>query len=141
MDFEPRSAMLRALSHLFPENSDSVAIAGGFVRVLQDIRIVLTPILGERGVAALLQRSLHRARLEFPWLADSPASEASLDLEALQDSLSDQDPASARAAVDGALHAFHALLSSLIGAPLTERLFDSVWAPPSSGNAAQESPS
>jgi hypothetical protein len=129
--------MLRALSHQFPENSDSVAIAGDFVRVLQDIRIVLTPILGVRGVAALLQRSLHLARIQFPWLED-PLAEDFLDVSALQESLTRQNPDSARSAVSGVLHSFHALLTSLIGAPLTERMFDAVWTAPSNGTDAEE---
>jgi hypothetical protein len=52
--------------------------------------------------------------------------------------LAAEDAVAARAAVDGALRCFHDLLTSLIGVPLTERLFESVWTSPSSGNAAQE---
>jgi hypothetical protein len=130
--------MLRALSRQFPENSDAGATAGEFVRVLEDIRIVLAPVLGNRGVAALLQRSLHRAGLQFPWLATSLGGPDFADLAALQIAVARQEPAPARAAVECALHCFHALLTSLIGAPLTERLFDSVWAPPPRGRAAQE---
>ena len=136
---EPRSAMLRALSHQFPEDSDAGATAGEFVRVLEDIRIVLAPILGNRGVAALLQRSLHRAGLQFPWIANSLDGPEPLDLAALQLTVAGQDPATSRAAVECVLHSFNALLTSLIGAPLTERLFDSVWTPPPRGDAAQES--
>ena len=130
--------MLRVLWHQFPTESDSVSTAGEFVRVLQDIRIVLTPILGVRGVAALLQRSLHLARLHHPWLADPLAGGDYVDVAALQSSLSGRDPASCQAAARAVLSSFHALLSSLIGEPLTERLFESMWTPPTSGNAAQE---
>lgn len=130
VEAEPESAMLRALSHQFPRDSDSVATAGEFVRVLQDIRIVLTPILGVRGVAALLQRSLHLARLQHPWLADPLAGGDFVDVSGLQSSLAEQDRVASLAAVDDVLAAFHALLTSLIGAPLTERLFESVWTPP-----------
>ncbi len=130
--------MLRALSLQFPKKSDSVAIAGEFVRILQDIRNVLTPILGVRGMAALLQRSLHLVRLQQPWLSDPLADGDFVDVAALQASLAAQDPASARAAVNGVLASFHALLISLIGAPLTERLFASVWTPSPSGRVAQE---
>jgi hypothetical protein len=130
--------MLRALSHRFPEQSDSAAISGEFARVLQDIRNVLAPILGNRGVAALLQRSLHRASMQFPWIAETLAGDDLVDLPALQASLAAHEPAAARAAVECSLECFHALLTSLIGAPLTERLFVPVWTPPSSGEAAQE---
>lgn len=138
MEPESSSLMLRTLSLQFPKNSDSAVIAGEFVRVLQDIRIVLSPILGVRGVAALLQRSLHLARLQHPWLADPLAGGDFVDVPALQASLAGQDHASARAAVEAVLASFHALLNSLIGAPLTERLFASVWTPSPSGRAAQE---
>jgi hypothetical protein len=130
--------MLRALSHQFPENSDAGATAGEFVRVLEDIRIVLAPVLGNRGVSALLQRSLHRASLQFPSIAASLDGPEFVDLPALQLAVAGEEPAPARAAVECVLHAFHALLTSLIGAPLTERLFESVWAPPPRGDAAQE---
>jgi hypothetical protein len=130
--------MLRALSHQFPEDSDAVAIAGAFVRVMDDIRTVLTPVVGSRGVTALLQRSLQLASHQFPSIPPPSGSEEVVDLPALQAALAAQDPAAARAAVDGALNSFHDLLTSLIGVPLTERMFVSVWAPPSSGSAAQE---
>jgi hypothetical protein len=135
---EPRSEMLRALSHQFPENSDSVAIAGRFVRVMAEIRAVLSPVVGARGVTALLQRSLQLAGHRYASLPARSDSEDSIDLQALHVALAALEPAAARAAVDAVLQSFHELLTSLIGASLTERLFDSVWASPPSGNAAQE---
>jgi hypothetical protein len=138
VDSEPRSAMLRALSHEFPEKLDSVAIAGGLERVLEDIRTVLSPVVGSRGVAALLQRSLQVASHQFASIPTPSGGEDGVDLHALQAAIASQDPAAARAAVEGVFNAFYDLLTSLIGVPLTERLFDSVWASPPSGNAAQE---
>jgi hypothetical protein len=137
VDSELRSAMLRALSHQFPEDLESVAIAGGFVRVLEDIRRVLAPVVGNRGVSALLHRSLHLAGHRFA-IPTPSGSEDSIDLQALQASLSALDSATARAAIHGVFNSFHDLLTSLIGVPLTERLFDSVWASPPSGQAVQE---
>jgi hypothetical protein len=47
---------------------------------------------------------------------------------------------SAEAAAGGStfLNTFHELLASLIGPSLTKRLLRSVWEPPSSGTAAQD---
>jgi hypothetical protein len=133
--------MLQGIVRQFPEHLDSVAIAGQFVRVMHDIEVVLTPILGERGVAALLQRSFSLARSQHPWLADPFDGGDVPDLSAPYSALARRDPASARAAaVEGVLFPFHALLTSLIGAPLAERLFDATWASPANVPGAREHP-
>lgn len=114
-----------------------MGVADEFVRVLQELRVILTPVLGVRGVATLLQRSLHAGRMQFPWLADSLADEDFVDLMALQSSLAGEDYRSSRAAADGVLYSFHALLTSLIGMPLTELLLDSASTPPSNDSAGR----
>lgn len=94
----------------------------------QAIETALAPIIGLRGVAALHRRSLHLAGPMHPWLAGRPPGEpASDDLAILKTLLSRQT--SADAALGGAafLQAYYDLLSSLVGASLTERLLRSVW--------------
>ena len=142
MEHEPPSALLRALSPRFPQGLDASSVGREFVRVLLEIRGILPPILGARGVAALLQRSLHQARARFSWLADPFAEGDFIDLPALQSSFAGQDAASARAAaVDGVLASFETLLTSLIGESLTERLFDSVWTlAPEGGHVKETAP-
>ena len=132
MEREQRDSISEILSHHLPEGADVVAIAGVLARDFQAIQRILTPILGPRGVAALYHRSLHKARADHPWLA-GPLENASptLDLVALVTAIERQPHrADAVAAATALLRAFHDLLASLIGQPLTERLLDPVWAPP-----------
>jgi hypothetical protein len=120
--------MMDGVERQFPRDLDSPAVAAAFVRVLLDVRSILDPILGARGVAALLQRSLRIASDRFPWLADPFVDGEFVDMPALQASLARQEPATARdGAIDGVFSALHSLLVSLVGAPLTERLFEAAW--------------
>lgn len=89
----------------------------------------LWPIVGHAGMAALFKRSLNLAR------ADHPALTAMVDVEIapgdfalLRETLAQQSSGDAAAAVQaGLLKTFLDLLTSLIGAELTERLLRSVW--------------
>jgi len=94
----------------------------------QAIEAALAPIIGLRGVTALHRRSLHLAGRSHPWLAGKPASEPAADDLGILKTLLSRQP-SADAALGGAtfLHAFYALLSSLVGPSLTERLLRSIW--------------
>ena len=126
---DPRGSIWEGLSLQFRENSDSVVIAGDLARILQAIETTLTPILGIRGVAALVQRSLHVARIAHPWLAEPiEVAQPTLDLAALRSAVASRDRAEAQAAAMAVLQSFHDLLASLIGGPLTERLLEPVWA-------------
>ena len=129
MDTDPRGSIQQGLSHPFETHSDPVAIAGELVRLVKDIAAVLTPILGSRGVAALYQRTLHVTRSSHAWVAGpQEVAQPIIDLVALQAPFARQDRDEAAAAATALLHAFHDLLASLIGEPLSERLLDPVWA-------------
>lgn len=109
-------------------DASAVQIAEAVFAKCQAIEAALAPIIGLRGVAALHRRSLHLAGPMHPWLAGRPPGEsASDDLAILKTLLSRQT--SADAAFGGAafLQAYYDLLSSLVGASLTERLLRSVW--------------
>lgn len=99
----------------------------------------LSPIIGERGVAALFKRSLYLRRIEYPWLAAAHEGELPPEPYAcLREALAQQTTSSAAAANGALLQTFYALLSDLIGASLTERLLRAVWDNPSSGDAVQD---
>ena len=103
------------------------------------IDLALSPIVGERGVQMLFQRSVHLTVGRFPWLA--PLREAGVrvaDVGRLEAALAPPSGAEAEAAKEALLRAFYDLLASLIGAPLTERLLPAVAAQLSGAPAAPQ---
>lgn len=67
----PRTQMLQSLSHPLAKEPGSAAIAGEVRRVLPDTPVARTPILGVRGLLALLQRGRYLAGNQSPWVADA----------------------------------------------------------------------
>lgn len=110
-------------------SSDQTAQA--IVTAWHAIDDALTPVIGARGLAALYLRSLHLTAAH-PGLAtaDGPgklvltAAPTPAQLQAL---IACQSPANAAAIGNTFLEVFHALLSSLVGPSLTERLLRAVW--------------
>ncbi len=87
------------------------------------IDIMLSPILGRRGVAALMHRSLRVASATHPWLSEPhDGMPSSFDVAALTGAIGQQDAGDARASAVALMRTFHALLASLIGTALTARL-------------------
>src|SRR5687768_10983754 len=78
-------------------------IADAAVAIWQAIDAALAPVLGQRGVVALYQRSLHLASQTYPWLPCGPGSgRLALDLPALRMVLARQNEA--QACLGGAAH-------------------------------------
>ena len=114
-------------------------VAAAVFMVWEEIDDILTPIIGARGVTALYRRSLQLTQAAHPWMAAAPGSaQPALTPAAQRSLLAAQDSAAAATAGSTFLQSFHAVLASLVGASLTERLLRSVWAAPSSGAAAQD---
>ena len=106
-----------------------------------EIDIALSPIVGRRGLAGLLRRSLVLSGTRHPWLASCPETfDLNADLAALTTALSDQTPEMAANGGGLLLEEFHLLLTSLVGSSLTERLLRTVWANFLSGPSALDSP-
>jgi hypothetical protein len=105
-----------------------------------DIDAALMPIVGVRGLAALRRRSLHLTRVDFAWLgaAIDGVAEAQQGVEAICALVAVQDDAAAAACAQAFLRNFRDLLTSLIGASLTERLLRPAWTDSLSGGAAQD---
>lgn len=94
-----------------------------------EINKALTPIIGQRGLLALLSRSAHLAGISQPWLVAGTATlDFSTDLNELLITLSQQTPELAALGGGALLEQFHQLLTALVGPSLTERLLRSVWA-------------
>jgi hypothetical protein len=97
----------------------------------------LSPIIGQAGVSALFNRSITLVLDKHAFL-DAVDRDASNGFGSLESALSRQDPAIARSAGQALLGQFHALLTKLIGAALTERLLQPVRKDPSTGDAGQD---
>ena len=105
----------------------------------REIDGALRPIIGQRGVGLLYNRSRHMAGRAYPWLADMQGiSQDTMDLEALAAVIVEHEPEQAAAAGGLLLKTFHHLLSSLIGPSLTEQLLRPVWVDFSSGPSTQD---
>jgi len=103
------------------------------------IDAALTPIIGRRGAAALLNRSLHlTARTHGCLAALGEGEQMALDVAALKSALAQQTSAEAAASSVLFLTTFNDMLTKLIGASLAERLLRSVWATLSNGPSAQD---
>lgn len=115
-------------------DATAAQIAQAMAEIWREISVVLSPIIGSRGVAALYGRSLYLTAAAHPWLAAlSERQQAEMDLAALEALAARQSSADATAGGTALLQAFHQLLASLIGPALTARLLRSVWADSSSG--------
>jgi hypothetical protein len=107
-----------------PSRTTPIAPAGPAAEIVGRWRFVqsrLAPIIGEDGFRILYARSLHRARLEHPWLArePQPGNDA---FSALKASLEAEAPERATGAGRALMGHFIDLLHTLIGEALASRL-------------------
>ncbi|MBY0410922.1 MAG: hypothetical protein K2Q97_12540 [Burkholderiaceae bacterium] len=99
----------------------------------------LTPVLGQRGVAALYRRTLHVAGRTHPCLLQAFEVTEPIGFAPLHKVLLEQPADRAAMATDASIQTFHDLLNSLIGIPLTQKLLGSLWSPTFSGSPVQDS--
>jgi hypothetical protein len=119
--------------------ADASQVADAVEAVWREIDQALHPIVGHRGVVALYNRSLTLAAARHPWLATGHRGAlAAIDASALRAVLVRRQPAEAAAGGGALLQSFRDLLSSLIGASLTERLLHPVWAPTTDTETGQD---
>lgn len=129
----------KTLARLAADGADAGQIADAAIAVWNAIDKSLSPVIGQRGSAALLQRSMHLVRESYPWLGGAGDAAAERDeFAALRTALAQQAPGHAAAAHDSMLQTFLGLLADLIGESLTQRLLRDVWEPPSSGHAVED---
>jgi hypothetical protein len=120
------------------EANGSARIASTAAKLWSGVDAELAPIIGQRGVTALYQRSVLIARTRFSWLPHGAGELRTGELRELQAALLAQPPMLAAAASAALLKIFSDLLTNLIGEGLNERLLGSVWDKFSSGLAAQD---
>lgn len=127
----PRRPLTAPLSGRVQDENSADQIAAACGALWLEFDAALSPIIGPRGVTALIQRSLHLASAVHPWLAGrEPGGPAALDSATLVSLLAQRSSDDAAAAAETFLQTFHGLLTSLIGGSLTERLLRTAWGPP-----------
>jgi hypothetical protein len=119
---------------LLDRGADGAGIAAAAVVTWRAMAAALTPVIGPLGFSALYARAVKLACAEHAWLSgvEGLASDTAA-FPALHEALSQRAVVDAAAAHVGLLQAFCGVLSSLVGASLTERLLSTVWDSPSSG--------
>lgn len=130
-DRSPHRRLTAPLSGRVQDDGSAEQIAAACGALWTELDLVLSPIIGPRGVTALGQRSLHLASAVHPWLsARQPGGPTTLNSALLVSLLAQRGSDDAAAAADTFLQTFHGLLSRLIGGSLTERLLRGAWGPP-----------
>ncbi|GAC1630639.1 MAG: hypothetical protein NVS9B10_23220 [Nevskia sp.] len=118
------------ISEMAAADADSRQIADLMLCIWRDVDSALSPVIGQRGVAALYKRSLTMIGSAYPWLIAGIEDSSPRDhFIVLQAALSEQQTSAAIAAGTALLQTFHDLLARLVGAALTERLIGSIWSP------------
>jgi hypothetical protein len=139
MERQQSWAALRALERRIDDGADATQIAAFIVADWQQIELILRPIVGARGVAALYQRSLFVSGKEYEWLTPCYRGiQAAIDLPLLKTALALQQRDIAVQGGTALFTTFHELLSSLVGEALTTRLLFSVWDSSLRGPTAQD---
>lgn len=131
-----------SLTQLVADGADPRRIADRAVSMWREVDAALSPIIGQRGVAALFKRSVLLIGPAHPSLVTAHDDVDTLgDFAALRVTLEQQSGANAIATNGALLQKFSDLLINLIGESLTERLLDSVRDNPSSDGAVRETSS
>lgn len=108
---------------------DAKSPAAATIRTCNEITVRLAPIIGTRGVEVLFEHALHRASIDFPWLAPAGAPEDQDSvLAALEIRIAGRERDEAANAAEAVLATFTKLLATLIGQPLADRLLGPVGA-------------
>lgn len=119
----------------------SAPVTAATIATWRRVAEALAPVIGDMGVMALFERSLHLTCAEFPWLSTvqrAPQIESSL--KNLRQCLADRertDSSAVTAASSAHLYVFAERLAVLIGPSLSGRLLRPVWSPPT-GSASEE---
>jgi hypothetical protein len=134
-------AIRRTLDRQHGPDSGTAARVEAALSVWRDVTERLAPMIGTRGVDALVGRSMELATPRFPWLGPAGERVDGLGpLASFQARLEVQDPAVATEASVALLAAFTDLLAGMIGVSLTDRLLDPIWTAPPPASAKEQAP-
>jgi hypothetical protein len=124
-----REAIKRRLAQCAGGDSDAKAFALATVSIWPQFSARLAPVIGARGVDILFNRALYLTSTSFPFLAlAGNRGRGTAPLEAIRAQIEQQDARVAAAVSCEFLFRFTALLATLVGDSLTDRLLDPVWA-------------
>lgn len=139
MEGQTTHSIAAVLANRIRNDASAGSASKGVVSLCADIGAALTPIVGARGVAALYKRSLFLTCQTHPALSALHESvQSTMDLSQLEAALKPLSEAEANNVGTALLESFHALLGSLVGLSLTERLLSSLWDHPLSEPPALE---
>jgi hypothetical protein len=140
MSLDPPGAQFAPpLTGRLAPDADAEQVADAIGQVWVEVELALSPIIGQRGVAALMHRSLRLVGGRHPWLGQGqPAKSPEVDRTALRAAILLQTAPEAIRGGLALLQAFRDLLASLIGAALTEQLLRIVWTQPTGAPPAQD---
>ena len=139
LDSKAGRQIAASLAHRAGAAATASQIADATFAAWQGIDSALTPIIGQRGVAALYKRSLHLNLRARPCLAAAiDGAQALLDLGPLKSTMAQQSADDAAAIGGDILQTFYELLTTLVGPSLTARLLRPVWATFLGGPRAQD---
>jgi hypothetical protein len=96
----------------------------------ESVDVVLSPIIGHKGVAALFYRCVHLVLSDHPWLIriqETQVRGSGLPFPSLRTVFAQQSESEVAIASRVLLGRFREQLELLIGEPLTERLLRSIW--------------
>lgn len=126
------------LADRLPGDASAEQVAALIADIWLEIDAALHPIMGQRAVAALFDRSLKLTAASHPWLLlGHQTARAVVDPTELRARLGQQDATQAAAGGSAHFSAFHGLLTSLVGLSLTDRLLLAVWARSAAASTAQ----
>ena len=110
------------------DGASSAQLADAILSAWDQIILAMAPVIGQRGVAAMYDRSVHLSVPAHPWLgAAHPGGNAAMDLGALRSALERQGSAEAASGGGALLLAFHEVVVSLIGPTLSGQLLGAMW--------------
>ena len=138
MDSQESSRFTAPLNARVAEDANSRQIADAIGALWADVEAALQPVIGRRGVAALLGRTLHLIAGRYPWLVSLRASGEDADLSQVTDLFAAQPAPLTLEAGSALFRTFHELLVTLIGSPLSERLLQTAWSNSSRAASAQD---
>lgn len=111
----------------YAHDANTNQIASAAQETWRDINIILMPIIGRRGVIALIKRSVHLQQAKYKLLDEIQVARICPEkFSALHTILIKQNHANADLISSALLNCFYDLLINFIGAPLAHQLFHAV---------------
>ena len=133
-----RQRALTVLAHYAGPAVGAEAIGAAADRAYDDLVRVLAPVVGDHGVSALADRAVHNVQRRYTWLIQTREPQyTEQEFSQVIAAVKRQDPAVATEAAAAVFATFLALLATLIGKRLTDRLLRDAW-PDAFGGAKLE---